>query len=311
MQKIKDTVFAIMNAKPTTYSHSLILNVLGMHIYRTFFFYLWRLARIPYRVPTEYRDMLRTLKRDGILVIPDFFPADLYEKIKAEYLALEPKFAPNPSPIPLPHTDGINLHDSQVSPFFRNSFTENAAIRELTRGYLNRKFHLPMHAALKKMYCLNEEEIKSPKNGGTNNLHFDIPARLMKGFFYVTDTNIPNAALKYCVGTNKRNSFKRLLYEYQLSVRYALNKGNPSHNGEYKDGEPWVKLTPEEQVRHHIIEKDFEVKGNTLVLMDAGAFHRRGEFLSTIPRRTVEINFRSIDTLRNTLFPLEKLFLKK
>lgn len=301
----------ILNIKPTTYSHSYILNVLGIHYLRVLFFFVWRVVRIPYKVPQMYREQLRILERDGIIVIPNFFSNDDYARIKAEYLALEPKFVPNPSPIPLPHCDALNIHDTAVSDFFRKSFMENPVIRELVQGYLNREFHLPMHAALKKMYCLNEVEIKSPKNGGTNNLHFDIPARLMKGFYYVTDTSVPNAALKYCVRTHKRNSLRRLWLEYKLSVRYAGNKGNNNHNGEYKDDEPWVIVTPLEQKQYGIVETDFEVKGNTLVLMDAGAFHRRGEFLSVTPRRTVEINYRSIDTLKNTFFPLEKLFRSK
>ncbi len=305
--KLKNIITSVVNAKPTTYSHSLVLNVLGMHMYRTLFFYLWRVVRIPKKVKAQYAKEFAALERDGMVVMPNFFSEEDYKKIKDEYFALLPKFRPNESPIPLPHVDAIGILDPNVSDFFRDSFAENEVIRELTTAYLNRKFHLPMHAGLKKMYCKNEEEIKSPKNGGTNNLHYDIPARLMKGFFYITDTSRPNAALKYCVGTHKRNSLKRLWLEYKLSVRFARNKSNPNNNGEYRDGEPWVVITEEEKRDNNIVEKDFEVKGNTLVLMDAGAFHRRGEFLSTTPRETVEINYRSIDTLKNTFYPLEKL----
>ena len=54
-----------------------------------------------------------------------------------------------------------------------------------------------------------------------------------------------------------------------------------------------------------------EVKGNTLIMVDTGGFHRRGEIHSIIPRETIEINFRSIDTLTNALYPLEQLLRKK
>jgi len=267
--------------------------------------------RIPKKIDPKYKDHLRTLERDGIIVLPNFFPEDAYRKLKDEYMRLVPQFTLDHSPILLPHVEGMVIHDERVSPFFRSAFCDNTLIHALVTAYLNRRYYLPLKANLAKIYCSTEEEMRSPQNGGTNNLHFDTPARTMKAFYYVTDTNRQNAALKYCIGTNKRNTLKRLWLEYKLSIRYTLNKGNNNHGGEYADDEPWVVLTEKEKHDNGLVETDMEVKGNTLIIVDTGGFHRRGEFHSTIPRETVEINWRSIDTLRNALFPLERLLRRK
>ena len=307
----KVSLMNVLMAKPSMYSKSLVLNILGMQIYRILFFYLYRVLRPTKKISSKYKGYLEKLETDGIAIIPNFFTDEDYKKLFDEYSRLEPEFEQSLSSIQLPHVYRIKISDNRVSEFFRKSFLENAVIREMPTAYFNRKYNLPVEAFLTKIYCRNQEEIDSPKNGGTNNVHFDAPTRVFKIFYYFTDTDENNAALRYYKGSRKRNTLKRLWYEYRLSIRYALNKRNFNHGGEYKDGEPWVKVQKEDVEKLGYKEESMNVKGNTLVLANVGAFHRRGECRTTTPRRTVEINFRSIDTIRNEIYPLEKILLNK
>lgn len=313
-RKLRTVAVKIATSKPIPYSSSLILNLLGLQIYRTFFFYVWRIVRTPwnFHVDSVSKGYLSELEKQGIVAIPDFFSEEDYKKIKEEYKTLVPNFVTSYSAILLPHVMRLHIDNPHVSDFFRSSFCNNKTIRTVATAYLGARFNLPIDPNLTRIYCLNDEEIHSPKNGGTNNLHIDAPVRTLKAFYYVSDTKRLNAAFKYCVGTNKRNSLKRLWLEYKLSVRYAYNKWNNNHNEQYKDGEPWVVVNEDEMRAYNLVENDIEVKGNTLLFADTGGFHRRGECLGTEPRETIEISFRDIDTLINATLPfLPDRFKKK
>lgn len=293
------------------YSESLVLNILGMQFYRIFFFYLRRVIRVPKSVPAEYRSQLRELETNGVLAVPNFFSPEDYAVVKAEYDRLTPEFKVDPSEIMLPHVNRMNFKDPRISEVVKGLFLKNPMVNAIELGFLNRPYNLPLDAATSfTRIHVTQEELDKPQNGGTNNLHFDTPTRLLKCFYYPSDTNAENAAFYYCLGSNRRNSLKRLLFEYKLSVRYALNRWNPNTKGEYRAGEPWVKITPEEVKRYHLEETVLEVKGNTMLFADISGFHRRGEFKKPGVRETIEINFRSIETLRNGTYPIEQKFIK-
>lgn len=306
-------VTKVFQAKPTMYSSSVVLNVLGYHFLRVLFFYLRRTLRFPKGVSPQYQEYFTTLKRQGVAAVPNFFTPEEYQVVKAEYDRLSPSFRSDPSEIALPHVNRLTIFDPSVSPRVRDLFANNPLVKQMPVAYLNRKNNLPLQASMTRIYC-SQEELDLPKNGGTNNVHFDVPMRALKAFYYVSDTTEQNAALYYCLGSNRRGSLRRLLFEYKLSIRYAMNKWNPATAGEYLSNEPWVKITKEEMERHNLKETSMEVKGNTMVFVDIGGFHRRGEFKVPGVRETVEINYRGMETLRNDFYPLEqklKSFLKK
>lgn len=302
---LKKALAGVLHKKPSMYTSSVILNVLGAQPFRTLFLYLRIKGRPQTKVPKEYAPVLAELEKNGIVAIPNFLGPEDYQKFKAEFDALAPTFPPDYSEIALPHVDRLSVHDARVSAFTKNIFLNSPLINSVMRSYLNRTYHFPYSAYLTKIY-INQEELDKPKNGGTNNLHFDAPTRVLKFFYYVTDTTEENSALYYCLGTHRRNSLSRLWFEYKLSIRYAMNKWNPNNEGEYLAADPWVKLTPAEIEKYSLKETVMAVKGNTLVAADVGAFHRRGEFKKPGVRETVEINFREIETTRNSFYPLEK-----
>jgi hypothetical protein len=298
---LKNILSKIANQKPSMYSHSLLLNILGMQFFRIFFLYLRRVVRLPKRIHPQYAIYLNELTQNGIVIIPNFFSPDQYALIREEYDRLAPEFRRDDSEIPLPHVDRMNIHNEKISSGFKQLFLQNPVIHSLSVAFLNRKYNPPIDAYLTRIYC-NEEELALPKNGGTNNLHFDAPTRVLKAFYYIADADEKNAALKYCKGTHKRNSLSRLFFEYLLSIRYSLNRWNPHHEGEYLDNEPWVKITPAEMLKHDLQESVMAVKGNSMIFVNTGGFHRRGEFLEPGVRKTIEFNYRGIESLRNEFY---------
>ena len=277
-----------------------------MQWYRTFFFYLRRIVRISKTIPAQYKGYLDALERDGIVVIPNFFSDQDYIQLQKEYSDLKPHLKRDYSEIPIPRVDSLSIYDEKVSPFFRELFLNNPIFKYLPPAFLNRRYNLLLNARITRIYC-NQNEINMPANGGTNNLHFDAPLKVLKAFYYVSDTNEKNAAFHYCLGSQKRNSLKRLLFEYKLSVRYALNRYNPDTQGEYLADEPWVRITPEEILKHNLRELMMSVKGNTMIFVNTGGFHRRGRFLEPRERQTVEINFRAIESPLNAIYSFKKI----
>lgn len=295
----------LVHSKPTMYSSSVFLNILGWHWVRVFGFYLYRILRIPQSTPAKYAHYVKELTEKGLVVIPNFFSQEDFNLIVEEFDRLMPQFASDPSEIGLPHVERMSVFDNRVSGRVQDLIGKNELIKSVARKFLNREYHFPLQAQLTRIWC-SEEEVSLPKNGGTNNLHFDAPLRVMKAFYYVSDTTPDNAPFTYCYETHKRMNIKRLLFEYMLSIRYALNRWNPATKGEYSVGEPWVTITDKEKRDNKLVEMPITGKANTLVIVNTGGFHRRGPFLKEGERHTIEINFRSVETLRNNFYPWEQ-----
>ncbi len=295
----------ILKLKPSMYSSSVVLNMLGMHWYRTLFFYLRRVVRIPKTIPAQYAGYLETLERDGIVAVPHFFPEEDFMRIRQEYQRLTPQFRRDDAEVPIPHVERMNMHDWRVASDVRDLFLKNPMIPAMATAFLNRAYHPPLDARFTRIHC-SGEELALPRNGGTNNLHFDAPLRVLKAFYFISDANERNGTFTYCLGSQKRNSLKRLAFEYALSVRYALNRGNTAHGGEYSNDEPWVKITEAEMAQHGLKEMPVVVKANTMLFANTGGFHCRGAFQAPGVRESVEINYRDIESPRNFLHFLKK-----
>ncbi|MEZ4689382.1 MAG: hypothetical protein R3A12_04055 [Ignavibacteria bacterium] len=72
-----------LDKSPPLYSGGVLSNVLGLHIFRTLYLNIWRMK--PKKVKDELKSYVETLDRDGILIIPDFFPKDIFEQIRKEF----------------------------------------------------------------------------------------------------------------------------------------------------------------------------------------------------------------------------------
>lgn len=294
----------VLNHKPLTYSRSLLFNLLGGHALRTCFYNLKRVIRLPQKKNPRYRKIIEQLKQEGVVKIENFYSPTDYQFILQNYQSLEHDFVFTKNQNPEVHV--MKIYDQRVPSKMRELLLDNKLMNEVLRCYMNRKMNLPTPANLVKLKCEGENLLKA-KNGGTNNLHIDLPARVFKAIYYVTDTDENNGAFVYAKGSHRRN-LKTYLIGYFLSIRYCLNKNNQQHDGEYQDGTPWVKIKDKEKSFLGIKEESITGKGNTLILFDASGWHRRGNFTSGESRRTVEYNFRSIESLRNFFYPFERWF---
>jgi hypothetical protein len=300
---------SMLLAKPRTYSDSLVLNLFGWQLIRIFILWIWRKARIRQIPKKENKQYYKELIEKGAIVIPNFLPDANFRQVKKEFDSLKLHFNHDNSEISLPHVKRMNIFDARVSNNLRNSFIGHPLIESMQRAYTNRPYFLKWNAFLTSISCSNEEA-KLPQNGGTNNLHMDVPARTFKAFYYVTAADQNSGVLHYCLGTHRRFSFKALMLQYKLSVRYAWNQYKSDTRGEYKPGDPWVKLTDHEIKKYCLNETPLDVPANSLVIGDVGGYHRRGNFASAGERNTIELNFREVETLRNTIYPLEKFVVK-
>lgn len=305
---MKKVLIKILQAKPSMYLRSELGNLLGAQFLFSFILYLHRIIRIPSRKKEAFKPLLKTLNEDGVVVLENFFSAEEHALIEKSYRSLESQFVTQQSPVPLPHVSALSIHNPQIDERVKKLFIGNPFFDEFATAFLNRKYHFPIQGFFMRIFC-DQDEGKLPQNGGTNNIHFDVPARTLKYFYYIADTNEQNAAFTYYKGSQKR-TIKRALFEYKKSVEYTRNKHNPNHGGEYRDGEPWVKITDEEMQRLGFKESFISGKANSLVIANVGGFHRRGAFPKAGVRETVEINYRSIEMLRNDLYPIEMFFRK-
>ncbi|MFT7644519.1 MAG: hypothetical protein ACI9BF_000168 [Candidatus Paceibacteria bacterium] len=306
----RNFVLKVLDKKPNTFSSSIVLNILGYQIFRIIFYNIYRIARIPKSIPKEHKVYVKELEKNGVCVIPNFLPNQSFSKLSGEYEQLENKFKREEKNLALPYIDYMNFYNESVSDEFRNFFLNDQIINNVSLSFLNRRLNLPLSVRLAKIYLKDTAEANLPHNGGTNNLHADTPMRTLKIFYYVTNTDESNAALKYCLGSNKM-TLSRLWIEYKMSIRFSLNKWKINPNGEYQIGEPWVEMSKSEEKKLDLKPESLQVKANTLVMVDISGFHLRGEFKSLIPRKTIELNYRPIDTLRNSIYPIEKLLRSK
>ena len=287
----KEIDIGFLNRTPPQYSGSLILNILGFQIFRTLFYNFWRLR--PQK--NKYKEYTETLERDGILVIPDFFSNEQFEEIKKEYEQLYSDWDPF-------EFDPLTLNNRQKNfpeyfetiaekfispntPSFLKYFLNNDIINELTKAVIHRKIRV-------KPYHLFWHLQKRNPDKNVDSLHFasfphaDVPYPTIKVFLYLRDTDESNAAYVFAKGSHKL-TLKRLINEYKFSIRYS------------KDGSD--NVTESELNKMGYRSESICGKANTLFISNNMGFHNRGKFTSMNPRVTAQLDFRNIESWRNTL----------
>ena len=297
---IKHIFKKILDAKPPTYSKSLVLNLLGMQFFITAFYaflYAIKGTRLP---EVQFRDLFAMLERDGFAIVPNFLPEDDYIGVKAEYEKLLPVFLQDDTytKVALPHVERLDILDQRVSSGFQKRFLEHPLIVSIAQAFLRRKKLLDSKVYLTRISIRDEEELALPQDGGTTNIHIDAPLRVLKFFYFLEPVSETNGTLQYAPGSNRR-TLKILWLEYLHSIRYALNKRHPHPTGQYDPGRPWVEVTDAEVKAYKLEQKPLIVPENTLVILNPGGYHRRGVMTKPGDRRTIEIGFRNVDTLRN------------
>lgn len=283
-----------LDKSPPLYSGGVVANVLGLHILRTVYLNIWRLK--PKKVRKEIRHYVDTLEKDGILIIPDFFPKDQFEKIRKEFDETysgwspfeikEEEFSKRQKDFPeYFHTIAEKI-TSPKTPAFTEYFVNNPLIDEITSAVVHRKNRLTPHY---HFWYLQRRTLENEKANYLHSAaypHADVPYPTIKVFLYLNDVDESNAAYIYAKGSHKL-TLKRLLFEYKLSVRYAKTKNDI--------------VTNEDIAKLGYFPESICGKANTLFISNNMGYHNRGEFKTLDPRQTAQLDYRHLETWRNTL----------
>jgi len=306
-KKIKQTMHNLfgddfLDKTPAMFSGGLLSNRLGFQIIRTLYLSIWRLK--PKKVRKEIQEYVDILERDGILVIPNFFPEDQFAEIRAEFEKIYSDWAPfdfDPSKFTERQKDHPEyfqtIAEKTTSPqtkAFTDYFVKNKLIEEITSSVVHRKNRIIPHS---NFVSLQRKNLDKDNIGGLHSAgfpHADVSYPTIKVFLYMNDVDESNAAYIYAKKSHKL-TLKRLLYEYKLSIRFSKTKkasDTAVTEKEIKD----LGYTPE----------SIRGKANTLIISNNMGFHNRGDFKTLKPRQIATLDFRYLESWRNILFKNDK-----
>ena len=233
------------------------LNRLGIQAFR-----VWlaekRYSLRPKSQDEDVKDYMEQLSRDGIIVIPDFLPAEDFALLENEcYEALKKEERSNI------RQDGPNMYTNIGSA----KLGEYPAIMKALRDKRIEKFFTAAerrNVDLSKITTLLSCLIQGEDNGTTDpetNLHEDTFFNTHKAWLYISDVDLPQAPFVYVKGSNQNDRTDRInkIREYSISGNVLKSRRIPD--------EELAELGLEESV--------FKAKKNTFVLANTLGFHRR------------------------------------
>lgn len=162
----------------------------------------------------EGKALIERLKREGLIIFPDFFTKDQLARIHS---AIEAQFAPVLSP--RMEFRPKNEYYACVQPLvICREFAEAAIdhdLLNLASGYFRRKPFLS-ESDFRRVLPLDmeEHERKDPKFGkgySSSHWHYDLRGRQIKVQIYLTDVGPEDQNFSYCLGSHK--GFKSIKYE--------------------------------------------------------------------------------------------------
>ncbi|MCY7361881.1 MAG: phytanoyl-CoA dioxygenase family protein [Ignavibacteria bacterium] len=289
-----------LDKTPPQYSGGVLANMLGYNIIRTIYHNIGRLK--PKKIKKEYIPYLEKINEDGILVIPDFFSKEQFEEIKKEYDDAYAGWSPvdiHPEEFSKRQKDFPEYFNSiaekivtPVTPAFTKYIVENELINEITTAVVNRKERI---APYKHFWYLKRRSLGNENEMGIHSAgypHADVSYPTIKVFMYLNDVDEQNAAYIFAKGSHKM-SLKRLILEYKFSIRFAKDNMDVS--------------TKAEDIEYLGCKSEsITGKANTLIISNNMGYHNRGIFHNLDPRQTAQLDFRNLETWRNSLYRNEK-----
>ncbi len=282
-------------ATPPYHIGSVTENRIGLQLFRTTSKYaLWKLRGR--QMSEEIKSHIRTLERDGVLVIEDFLPQNQFEDIRREF----EKANENIDLAPYKGDRNSKLFRTQLSvaespekfTSIIKHFQKNEMLKKIASAVIRRKIEKDPDIRLDTYQNLNEAGFD---NDIENILHADLHTSTVKMFFYLNEVNETNGAFIYAKGSHKL-TIERLKYEYELSIRQAkMKKGLKIQDALLSRRGKEVRniIAPTQLSNMGVAETQVCVKPNTLVIANNMGFHRRGEFSCGTPRKALLINFRN------------------
>lgn len=265
-------------------------NRLGLQVARTLVMNA-RVSRAGRRRLGKPNPTVDTLRRDGVALVPDFLPSEVFARVHAEFHAA--LGAGLLVPEPCEEDNGIVEDRISVSknrqhfPVTWRELGENQELRDIVGDVIGQT---PRGTALIISVMRKSEVPTSPARLiGANYIHADIHFPSVKAWLYLDDIDESNGAMTYAAGSH-RVTLARLAYEYEASIRVARAK----LNGDVHVSVPYglARMPTTQQLkRMAIVETPLCGKANTLVFANTQGFHRRGEFQPSATRHLLMIRF--------------------
>ena len=281
--------FKIFFDAPVNVYNNVYLNLIGFQLFRYLthnFLYMIRYKLK--KIDDLFLEYYNQLKHEGIVKIDNFFSAkefNLVKKVFNQKMKFQYKN--------LNQVTGINwtnlnfdkdTKDEDLKKIY-DLFVNNELINKLICTSLNiKRIGNPI---------IGFQVIENPENNKDNKdretlIHSDRFYPCFKLFLTLNENSVKNGAYKYYKYSHLF-SFRRLLHEYDFSIRQSLlNKGfNLKHN---------IKLNrclPKKFYVKKILNNlnDITSKENTLVISNNKGFHQRGIMESGTTRKQIRIVF--------------------
>lgn len=277
---------------PERFAGGLILNRLGYHLLRVASFSLAYASRRQV-IPKDVRAHRAAdeLVRNGIIVLPDFFPRDTFEAIRGETDELELAVFNERAPRIL-RSAFVAEDRATASPILEKHLAKNEFITDVVSVALRKRVDIVPTVQVEKSRFA-PEDLGRESTDKADNLHFDVSYPTIKCFLYLSDTDARNAAFSYVRGSH-RMTWARLRMEHALGLEFWS-----------WDMERRATITPEVPsgflVDRGLKLESIDGKANTLIIVNTMGFHCRGDYLETRPRELIIVNYRAMDGLKRSL----------
>jgi len=233
------------------------LNRLGLQVARAVIAHtLYNLHKVS--TPPSLKHHAETLRRDGILILPDFIPPDEFDALRDEFFEAYDRYRDE-----LFTAKSTNLYEMAYLhrlplgsiPHARR-FVASATVQQLLEGGEKRSWAEFFHFSGLEYITYGESGAPDPQV----TLHADAFYHTHKAWLYIEDVTPENGPLAIVKGTH-RVTLRQIPYIYS----HSLEKGV----------DPSRRIASEEMKRVGVQETVVTCPRNTLVIVNTGAYHRR------------------------------------
>ena len=250
------------------------LNLIGLHIFRILvgrFFYKIR-SRMMF---SEFTKEQKILRKDGIIIIKDFFPDDKFKAIKKEFDNVK-----NNDGFYSEIIDGDSIwtrYKFNRSQFVNipNAINLLSDPRVIELIYAGEARQVTPNAIWFDEVSYPEKKIKNKhESAKAEGLHVDVFYHAHKAMYFMNDVRDEDGPFNFSPGSHHL-FFKRLWFEYKKSITNSD-----------------LIATEKEESILGLKNIEASVPANTLVIFDGCGFHKRGDASIGGKRSAIFLQFR-------------------
>jgi hypothetical protein len=255
-----------------------LLNRMGFQVMRTFVAHLTYSLRTVAPAQRDIAAKIDELKREGLVIWPDFLPSDHFEGVLAEFQRVAGSSRREFKVFQhgrnrLERFDIERMGESELPNIYRY-FSDSRILRIIEAA---EKQPLNKYYKLREMEILWQGPTTEPEDVQSD-LHSDIFFHTHRAWLYLTDVNMESGPLAVVKRTHHLN-MRQLYYIYRESVR-------PGPDGSRR-------ITKRELEKLPFKETIVTCRRNTLVLANTCAYHRRLPGQPGRERHSLHTNWRA------------------